>query len=95
MARPAVAPHTEPASVPLDVEQVELRQLAGSVEKPSLPVPLSVVGEEKSRGTLTSWGWHPERGGVGLALVRRELTQPGTRLAGNNREFEVTSLPLW
>jgi len=74
---------------------VGLRQLAGSVEKPSLPVPLSAVGEEKSRGTLTSWGWHPEHGGVGLALVRRELTKPGTRLAGDNREFEVTPLPLW
>ena len=72
-----------------------LRQLAGSVEKPALPVPLSALGEEKSRGTLTSWGLHPEHGGVGLALVRRELTQPGTRLAGDNREFEVTSSPLW
>ena len=74
---------------------VGLRQLAGSVEKPSLPVPLSAVGEQKSRGTLTSWGWHPGCGGVGLALVRRELTEPGTRLAGDNREFEVTSFPLW
>jgi folate-binding protein YgfZ len=72
-----------------------LRQLAGSGEKPALPVPLSALGEEKSRGTLTSWGWHPGCGGVGLALVRRELTQPGTRLAGDNREFEVTSFPLW
>ena len=72
-----------------------LRQLAGSVEKPALPVPLSALGEEKSRGTLTSWGWHPGCGGVGLALVRRELTEPGTRLTGDGREFEVTPLPLW
>jgi hypothetical protein len=72
-----------------------LRQLAGSVEKPPLPVPLSPVGEEKSRGTLTSWGWHPGCGGVGLALVRRELTQPGARLTGDGREFEVTPFPLW
>lgn len=74
---------------------VGLRQLAGSGEKPALPVPLAAMGEEKSRGTLTSWRLHPEHGGVGLALVRRELTQPGTRLAGDNREFEVTPLPLW
>jgi len=74
---------------------VGLRQLAGSVERPALPVPLSALGEEKSRGTLTSWGWHPGCGGVGLALVRRELTEPGTRLTGDGREFEVTPLPLW
>ena len=74
---------------------VGLRQLAGSVGKPTLPVRLSAVGEEKSRGALTSWGLHPEHGGVGLALVRRELTEPGTRLTGDGREFEVTPLPLW
>jgi folate-binding protein YgfZ len=74
---------------------VGLRQMIGSVEKPALPAPLTAAGEEKTRGSLTSWGLHPEHGGVGLALVRRELTQPGTRLAGDNREFEVTSLPLW
>lgn len=72
-----------------------LRQLAGSVERPALPVPLAAVGEEKTRGSLTSWGLHPEHGGVGLALVRRELTQPRARLAGAGREFEVTSFPLW
>ena len=74
---------------------VGLRQPTGSGDKPALPLPLAVVGEEKTRGSLTSWGLHPERGGVGLALVRRELTQPGTRLAGDGREFVVTSFPLW
>jgi tRNA-modifying protein YgfZ len=72
-----------------------LRQLAGSGDKPALPLPLVAVGEEKTRGSLTSWGLHPEHGGVGLALVRRELAEPGTRLAGDGREFEVTSFPLW
>ena len=72
-----------------------LRQLAGSDEGPPLPLPLVAAGEEKARASLTSWGWHPARGGVGLALVRRDLLQPGTRLAGDGREFEVTSFPLW
>jgi len=72
-----------------------LRQLAGSSERPALPVPLVAVGEEKVRASLTSWGWHPTRGGVGLALVRRDLMQPGTRLVGDAREFEVTRFPLW
>ncbi len=74
---------------------VGLRQMAGSAEKPALPLPLTTAGEEKTRGSLTSWGWHPKHAGVGLALVRRELTQPGTRLAAGGREFEVTSFPLW
>jgi folate-binding Fe-S cluster repair protein YgfZ len=74
---------------------VGLRQMAASVEKPALPLPLTAAGEKKTRGSLTSWGLHPELGGVGLALVRRELTQPGTRLAADGREFEVTSFPLW
>jgi folate-binding protein YgfZ len=74
---------------------VRLRQMTGTIEKPVLPLPLTAAGEEKTRGSLTSWGLHPEHGGVGLALVRRELTQPGTRLAADGREFEVASLPLW
>jgi folate-binding protein YgfZ len=74
---------------------VGLRQMAGSAEKPALPAPLTAAGEEKTRGSLTSWSLHPAHGGVGLALVRRELTQPGTRLAADGREFEVTRLPLW
>jgi len=74
---------------------VGLRQVTGSADTPALPLPLTAAGEEKSRGSLTSWGWHPEHGGVGLALVRRELAQPGARLAGDGREFDVTSFPLW
>jgi len=74
---------------------VGLRQVTGSADTPALPLPLTAAGEEKSRGSLTSCGWHPEHGGVGLALVRRELAQPGARLAGDGREFDVTSFPLW
>jgi folate-binding protein YgfZ len=74
---------------------VGLRQLTGSAEKPALPVPLTAVGEERTRGSLTSWGLHPKHGGVGLALVRREMTEPGTRLAAGGREFEVRRPPLW
>jgi folate-binding protein YgfZ len=74
---------------------VGLRQFAGSSERPALPVPLAAVGEEKARASLTSWGLHPKHGGVGLALVRHDLMQPGTRLVGDGREFEVTRLPLW
>ncbi len=72
-----------------------LRQVAGDAEPPSLPAPLAAVGEDKARGTLTSWGWHPEHGGVALALVKRDLAEPGARLAGGGREFEVTRLPIW
>jgi folate-binding protein YgfZ len=74
---------------------VGVRQVAGDAEPPSLPAPLAAVGEDKPRGTLTSWGWHPQHGGVGLALVKRELAQPGTRLAGDGRELLVTQLPIW
>jgi folate-binding protein YgfZ len=74
---------------------VGLRQLDGSIEAPVLPVPLTAAGEDKARGSLTSWALHPERGGVALGVVRRELTEAGTRLAGDGREFEVTRFPLW
>jgi folate-binding protein YgfZ len=74
---------------------VGLRQLSGSVDRPALPLALVGVGEAKVRGSLTSWAWHPDHGGIGLALVRRELTNPGAHLAGDDREFEVTRFPLW
>jgi len=72
-----------------------LRQSAGDAGAPALPVPLTAAGEDKVRGTLTSWGWHPRHGGVALALVKRELAEPGTRLAGDGREFRVTRFPIW
>jgi folate-binding protein YgfZ len=74
---------------------VGLRQKTGGGDAPDLPLPLSREGEEKARGALTSWGLHPEVGGIGLALVRRELTEPGTVLAGAGRTFEVAPFPLW
>jgi folate-binding protein YgfZ len=74
---------------------VGLRQMTGSIEKPALPLPLTAAGEKKTRGSLTSWGLHPELGGVALALLRRERCEPGTKVTGGAREFEVTRLPLW
>ncbi len=72
-----------------------LRQLGSGPEPPDLPLPLTAAGEEKPRGSLTSWAWHPRVGGVGLAVVRRELAAPGTRLSCDGREFEVAPFPLW
>jgi folate-binding protein YgfZ len=74
---------------------VGLCQSAGDADAPALPVPLTAAGEDKVRGTLTSWGWHPRHGGVALALVKRELSEPGTRLVGGGHEFQVTRLPIW
>jgi tRNA-modifying protein YgfZ len=74
---------------------VGVRQRDGSAATPELPVPLVAVGEEKPRGTLTSLAFHPDIGGVGLALVRRELAAEGTCLRGDGRTFEITPLPLW
>ena len=72
-----------------------LRQAAGPPEPPALPLPLTAAGEDRPRASLTSWGLHPRHGGVGLALVRRELAVPGTRLAAPDRAFEVAPFPLW
>jgi tRNA-modifying protein YgfZ len=74
---------------------VGMRQLAGNVEMPAPPLPLTALGEEKTHGSLTSWAWHPAHGGVALGVVRRELTEAGTRLTAGGREFEVTRFPLW
>jgi folate-binding protein YgfZ len=73
---------------------VSLRQDGGPDQPPALPLPLNARGEEKVRGALTSWAWHPAHGGVALALVRRELAAPGTALAGAGRAFTVAALPL-
>ena len=74
---------------------VGVRQRDGTDTLPDLPGPLTVAGEEKPRGTLTSFALHPDLGGVGLALVRRELAGPGTVLLGAGRTFEITTFPLW
>ena len=72
-----------------------LRQIAGPVGPPELPLPLTAEGEDRPRASLTSWGLHPRHGGVGLALVRRELAVPGARLSAPGRAFEVAPFPLW
>ncbi len=72
-----------------------LRQVAGQPEPPELPLPLTAAGDNSPRASLTSWGLHPQHGGVGLALVRRELAAPGTRLAAPGRTFEIVPFPLW
>ncbi|TAM44073.1 MAG: hypothetical protein EPN53_17170 [Acidobacteria bacterium] len=72
-----------------------LRQVAGTPDRPELPLPLTAAGEDRPRATLTSWGRHPRHGGAGLALVRRELAVPGTRLSAPDRAFEIAPFPLW
>jgi len=72
-----------------------LRQVGGPLEPPELPLPLTAAGEDRPRASLTSWSLHPQHGGVGLALVRRELAVPGTHLASPGRVFEVALFPLW
>ena len=74
---------------------IGVRQLGGEPALPGMPSPLSEPGDDRTRGALTSWAWHPELGGVGIALVRREVAAPGKRLSGAGREFETTSFPLW
>jgi folate-binding protein YgfZ len=74
---------------------VGLRQLSGNAERPALPLSLAGVGEAKVLGSITSWARHPDHGGVGLALVRRQVADPGAHLAGDDREFEVARFPLW
>jgi tRNA-modifying protein YgfZ len=74
---------------------VGIRQLAGPREAPPLPLELSAPGNEKRRGELTSFARHPELGGVGLAVIRRQFADPGTPLEGGAWSFEAASLPLW
>jgi tRNA-modifying protein YgfZ len=75
---------------------VAVRQTGGAAESPpSLPLPLAAAGEDKTRGALTSFARHPRHGGVGLALVRREVAAEGTALTGGGLSFAVSALPLW
>lgn len=73
---------------------VGVRLLDGS-SGPKPPLELRAEGDDRFRGVLTSFAVHPERGGVGLALVRRELAAPGTHLTGGASTLEVAPLPLW
>ncbi len=72
-----------------------LRQVGGPLEPPGLPLALTAAGEDRPRASLTSWGRHPRHGGLGLALLRRELAAPGARLDAPDRTFEIALFPLW
>ena len=72
---------------------VRVRQVEADGASPQPPLPLTAAGEEKPRATLTSFGLDPSLGGIGLALARREIAEPGVRLSAAAITFEiVTSL---
>jgi folate-binding protein YgfZ len=68
---------------------VRVRQIGGEGAPAELPLPLTAAGEEKPRATLTSFGLDPELGGIGLALARREISDPGTRLSASDFTFDI------
>jgi folate-binding protein YgfZ len=68
---------------------VRVRQCGGPDLRPDLPLPLAREGDGKAQGQLTSCERHPERGWLGLALVRRELATPGSLLVGARYAFGV------
>jgi folate-binding protein YgfZ len=74
---------------------VGVRQSDGVPWVPSTPLDLQAPDDARVRGVLTSWGRHPDEGGVGLAIVRRELSSDGQRLIGGGRTLEVAHLPLF
>lgn len=74
---------------------VGIREIDGGGDAPPLPADLTPEGEERPRGSLTAWARHPEIGGVGLAVVRRQYAEPGTCLRVGGRAFTVAAVPLW
>jgi folate-binding protein YgfZ len=68
---------------------VPVRQVETAGGTPQLPLALVAPGEDKPRATLTSFGVDPELGGIGLALVRREIAAAGTRLSAGTLDFEI------
>lgn len=68
-----------------------VRQVQGSEAPPPLPLELTVEGEERVRGELTSAVRILDTGVVGLALLRREAAAPGTTLVGGDRVYVVTA----
>jgi tRNA-modifying protein YgfZ len=74
---------------------VGVRHVAGPIDMFRAPEELVPDGEDKARGVLTSAAVHPEHGGVGLAIVRRQHAEPGARLRAGATIVEVTPLPLW
>ncbi len=69
---------------------VAVRAVPGAAAAPELPAPLTVPGEERERGRLTSFARHPDLGGVGLAMVRRELAAAGTALTDGTARYRVS-----
>jgi len=56
-----------------------LRQVGGPEEAPDLPAELYLSAGDKPKGRLTSWAYHPEHGGLALALLHRTVA-PGVAL---------------
>lgn len=70
---------------------MRVHQIAGPVERPVLPLPLTAAGEEKPRATLTSYVVDPDGRGIGLAMVRREIAEPGTALTAGGLTFAIVT----
>lgn len=68
---------------------VRLCQVAGPTGKPELPADLFPRNSDKPKARLTSWAWHPDRGGVALAMLHR-TAPPEERLHDRSgREFAL------
>ena len=68
---------------------VRLCQVAGPTEKPELPADLFAPDSDKPTGRLTTWAWHPDRGGGALAMLHR-TAPPEVRLHDRGgREFTL------
>ncbi|MCX4244455.1 CAF17-like 4Fe-4S cluster assembly/insertion protein YgfZ [Paraliomyxa miuraensis] len=79
------------------VNRVMVRVRASAVPAEATPQGVALAAEERQdAGRLTTWA--PAEGGVdGLAVVRRAVAEPGTRLRTTDEpaiEVEVTSGPL-
>lgn len=74
---------------------VGLLEIGDSTTPPGLPAELTAEGDETVRGAITSWGNHPEIGGVALAVVRRSHAEEGTVLVAGDRRYRVGTFSLW
>ena len=70
---------------------VRVHQIAGPVGGPVLPLALTAAGDEKPRATLTSYAVDPDGRGIGLAMVRREIAEPGTALLAGPLAFAIVT----
>ncbi|MFZ5787085.1 MAG: YgfZ/GcvT domain-containing protein [Acidobacteriota bacterium] len=73
---------------------VSVTQVEGPGGVPIVPLTLELRDDGRRRGALTSVARHPERGAVGLALVRREGAVPGAVWLSDGRAFQVDAHPL-